>query len=70
MDLLEPTKVNLKIVREKTRGIVIHDISEYLCSDELEVLQLIDIGNRNKAISSNGMNQKSSRSHTILTITI
>ena len=31
---------------------------------------MIDIGNQNRAVGSNNMNLKSSRSHTIMTITI
>lgn len=69
-DLLEPRKENLQIVRDRHRGMVINDVSEYLCSDEHEVFQLIDIGNKNRAIGCNRMNQKSSRSHTIVTISV
>lgn len=49
---------------------IIDEISEYLCSDEHEVYQLIDIGNKNRAVGCNRMNQKSSRSHTIMTISV
>ena len=34
------------------------------------MFELIDIGNENRAVASNNMNLKSSRSHTIMTITI
>lgn len=69
-DLLDPAKTNLRIVKSKSRGTIIKDVTEYLCADELEVFQLLDMGNRNRAVASNRMNQNSSRSHTILTITI
>ena len=69
-DLLDQSKTNLKIVRSRSRGIVISDITEYLCADEHEVFHLIDIGNKNRAVGSNRMNMKSSRSHTIMTVRI
>lgn len=69
-DLLDQTKTNLKIIRSKSGGVAINNITEYLCADEHEVMQLIDIGNKNRAVGSNKMNMKSSRSHTIMTIRI
>ena len=69
-DLLDTNKIDLKIVKNKSKGTHIQDITEYLCSDEFEVFQLIDLANKNKAVASNRINQKSSRSHTIMTLKI
>lgn len=69
-DLLDETKVNLKVLQDKSSGTIIQDLTECLCADEQEVYDLIDIGNKNKVIGSNNMNDKSSRSHTILSLTV
>lgn len=69
-DLIDTTNTNLKLGRCRNGDTIIHDISQYLCQDSAEVFELIDIGNQNRAVASNNMNLKSSRSHTIMTITI
>ena len=67
-DLLDPDKQDLRIVQSKNKGVMIQGITEFLCNSEEEVYRLIDIGNKNRAVGSNRMNDRSSRSHTILTI--
>jgi len=69
-DLLDVSKDDLKIVKSKITGTIIQNVTEYLCQTEEEVFELIDIGNKNRAIGCNKMNDKSSRSHTILTLTL
>ena len=69
-DLLEPSQANLQIINKGKQGTKIRGLTEYLCVDEQEVYQLIDIGNKNRAVDNNKVNLKSSRSHTIVTIQI
>lgn len=69
-DLLEPSQANLQIINKGKHGTKIRGLTEYLCADEQEVYQLVDIGNKNRAVGNNNVNLKSSRSHTIVTIQI
>lgn len=69
-DLLEPSKVNLKIHEEKTRGIYIADLTEQYVTCESEVFELMSIGNKNREVGSTNMNAGSSRSHSLFSLTI
>jgi kinesin family protein 5 len=69
-DLLNPEKVNLKIHEDKTRGIYIADLTEEYVSDEVEVYQLMKLGGANREVGSTNMNEGSSRSHSIFSLTI
>jgi kinesin family protein 5 len=60
-DLIEPTKVNLAIREDKTKGIYIEDLSEHYASNEMEVLDIMKIGADNRAIAATNMNEHSSR---------
>jgi len=69
-DLLEPSQKNLQIVFKGKDENKIRGLTEFLCEDESQVYQLIDLGNKNRAVDNNNMNLKSSRGHTIVTIQI
>ena len=69
-DLLDPTKVNMKIKADKQKGIFIHDLTErYIASDD-EVYEIMRIGNENRAVASTRMNNESSRSHSMFLMTV
>ncbi|KAL0488632.1 hypothetical protein AKO1_015673 [Acrasis kona] len=70
-DLLEPSKANLQ-VKEDTIGktFFVENLTEIYVSSDVEVLSYIKLGNSNKKISATNMNRDSSRSHTILLITV
>ena len=55
-DLLDPSQINLQIINNGKQGIKIRGLTEYLCVDEQEVYQLIDIGNQNRAVDNNKVN--------------
>lgn len=69
-DLFDPSKENLKIHEDKTRGVYIGEVTENYVSEEEEIYELMKIGNQNRAISATNMNAQSSRSHSIFIMTI
>jgi len=71
-DLLDPAKTNLKVHEDKVKGIYINDVTETYVGDEVEVFEIMRMGNDNRAIGVTDMNKQSSRSHHsifIMTIT-
>lgn len=69
-DLLDVTKVNLKIHEDKTRGVYIDELTERYVSDDADVYQIMKFGLENRNVGSTNMNAVSSRSHSIFLITI
>lgn len=69
-DLLDTSKDNLKIHEDKTRGVYIADVTETYVSEELEVQEIMKLGNSNRSISATLMNAESSRSHSIFILTV
>lgn len=71
-DLLDNTrlKVNLIVREDKFKGLYIAGVTEeYVTSDE-ELLDIMAVGARNRATAATGMNEGSSRSHSVFTITV
>ncbi len=69
-DLFDPSKKDLKIHEEKSKGVYIQDISERWVADERQVYDLMAVGNGNRAITATNMNAESSRSHSLFILTI
>ena len=69
-DLLEVSKNDLKIREDKNRGIYIQDVTENYVISDMEVYDLMRLGNNNRAIIATNMNEGSSRSHSIFILTI
>ena len=69
-DLLDNSKINLKIREDKTRGVYIQDVTEVYVSEDVEVYNLMKSGNSNRSISATNMNEGSSRSHSLFLLTI
>jgi kinesin family protein 5 len=69
-DLLEPSKDNLKVHEEKGKGVYVADVTETYVAEEMEVFEIMKIGNKNRAISATNMNAESSRSHSIFILTV
>jgi len=69
-DLVETSRINLNIREDKNKGIFVEDLSEHYVASEEEVIELIGIGLENRTTGVTNMNDYSSRSHTILTLTI
>lgn len=69
-DLLNPAKNNLKVHEDKVRGVFIADLTEEYVSDDLEVHQLMKVGQANREVAFTLMNEGSSRSHSLFIMTI
>ena len=69
-DLIDISRVNLQIHESKEKGIYIENLSEYYVSNEQELLDYVKIGNQNRTIASTNMNDTSSRSHSIVILSI
>ncbi|KYQ90484.1 kinesin-1 [Tieghemostelium lacteum] len=71
-DLLNPKKdpKTIKIRESKTLGIYVEGLEEEYVQDENDIMELIAIGESSRSVAKTNMNQKSSRSHSILIIQI
>lgn len=69
-DLLRPDRDNLPIHEEKNKGVYVKGLSQVYVSSVDEVYQILDQGGMARAVAATNMNQESSRSHSIVLITI
>lgn len=69
-DLLDPSKSNMQIKVDKTKGIYVGDLTERYISTDLDVYDIMRIGNDNRKVASTSMNDQSSRSHSIFVMTV
>ena len=69
-DLLDPTKSNMQIKVDKSKGIFVADLTERYIGSDQEVYEIMRIGNENRKVASTIMNDQSSRSHSIFVMTI
>ena len=69
-DLLDPTKMDLDVREDKVRGPYIKNISDHWCLNEQDVLDLVLRGTNNRQVGSTNMNDKSSRSHVVFTLSL
>ena len=69
-DLLNPVNDNLPIHEDKVKGIHVKDLTEVFVSNVETVHELLRLGQASRATASTNMNQESSRSHSLVVITI
>lgn len=69
-DLLDVSKSDLKIRSDKKKGIFIEDLTENYISEPEEIFDMLKIAQVNRAICATNMNERSSRSHMILIMSI
>ena len=70
-DLLNPDKRKRMEVKEsKDKGVFVKDLSEYAVNSVADMVKLLKVGSKQRAVGATKMNAGSSRSHSILTITI
>jgi hypothetical protein len=55
-DLLNVKKADLKIHEQIGKGIYVEGLTSEYCVNEKEVVNLLKIGNKNRAVGSNNMN--------------
>eukprot|EP00731_Ephydatia_muelleri_P015976 Em0009g400a len=69
-DLLNPENKNLKIRENTEHTVSVHGITECAVTLASEVVDLLCFGDQNRVIGETNMNERSSRSHTIVTMAI
>lgn len=69
-DLIDISRVNLNVREEKLKGLYIEDLSEHYVISEEEVNVLMKVGSDNRSVAATNMNENSSRSHSIVIMTV
>lgn len=64
-DLLDPKRQNLQIREDPKRGIYVEGMSEEYVNSVEEMMELMYLGSENRAQAATGMNEGSSRSHSV-----
>ena len=69
-DLLDPTKRNLQIREDPQKGIYVQNMTEEFVGCAEDMLNCMSAGKINRATAATGMNEGSSRSHSVFCIKI
>ena len=69
-DLLNPSDKHLKIREHPDMGIYVEGLAELVVTEENQIVELIEQGNKVRAVAATQMNARSSRSHSCFTIKI
>ena len=69
-DLLDTTKVNLHVHEDAVTGVYVRDATEVYVTSEEEMLEVMKTGGDNRAVAATGMNEGSSRSHSLFCVTV
>jgi kinesin family member 5 len=69
-DLLDPTRDRLKVHEDKIRGVYVDGLMEEYVTDARDFFALMQRGHDNRSVASTGMNEASSRSHSIVQVTV
>lgn len=69
-DLLNTSQSDLKIREMKGKGVFIEGATEEFANDEEEVLGVMTKGQNNRVVAATGMNEGSSRSHSVFIIQV
>lgn len=71
-DLLDENrvKINLTVREDKVKGVYIADVTEEYVTSVEELLDIMHFGAGNRATAATGMNEGSSRSHSVFTIVV
>ena len=69
-DLLSQDKTPLKVRETPARGVWVEGLTEEFVTSEAEVLDLLARGEKQRSTSATGMNETSSRSHSLFVLTV
>ncbi|KDO20679.1 hypothetical protein SPRG_13431 [Saprolegnia parasitica CBS 223.65] len=71
-DLLDPykTKINLQVREDAEKGIYVDGVTELCVTSDDELLTTMRSGAMNRAVAATGMNEGSSRSHSVFMVTL
>jgi hypothetical protein len=70
IDLLGSKKSSIRIRQNSNGGVHLQGATETLISDEGEALRLINIAIHNRSVASTHFNEKSSRSHLVIIMSL
>jgi len=69
-DLLDPSRKRLAIRESKQKGIYVENMTEFYVQSPDEMFDLMNSGMANRATSATGMNEGSSRSHSVFIVEV
>ncbi|KAJ3343749.1 Kinesin-like protein kif3a [Gonapodya sp. JEL0774] len=71
-DLLNPKAGagKLEIKEHSDTGVYVRDLSTFVVKDVNEIDKLLNIANKNRSVGATAMNERSSRSHSIFSVTV
>lgn len=70
-DLLDAKlKGKCELREDKDVGVYVNNLNKYICKNVQEILKVMQEGNKNRTIAATDMNEHSSRSHAIFTVTV
>jgi kinesin family protein 3/17 len=69
-DLLNPKAGKLELKERADVGVYVKDLSTFVIKDVQEMDRLMTFGNKNRSVGATEMNARSSRSHSIFSITV
>ncbi|KAK9473147.1 uncharacterized protein V1510DRAFT_433745 [Dipodascopsis tothii] len=69
-DLLAPKRGSLRIREHPTLGPYVEDLSRLAVGSYADVAAVLEAGNRVRTVAATGMNENSSRSHAVFTLTL
>jgi Kinesin motor domain len=69
-DLVKGDEQKLKLKQDETGTVYVEGLSHTEVKSDADCMKLLDCGSNNKAVASTDMNARSSRSHSIFTITV
>ncbi|KAJ3067291.1 Kinesin-like protein kif3a, partial [Rhizoclosmatium hyalinum] len=70
LDLLSPKAGKLELKERADVGVYVKDLKTFVIKDVEEMDRLMTFGNKNRSVGATEMNARSSRSHSIFTITV
>jgi len=68
-DLLDPSNVNLKVKETPRHGVYVNGLTQEFVAHENDVWELLRLGCRSRSVAATRLNQQSSRSHVIFSLT-
>eukprot|EP01051_Picozoa_sp_SAG22_P002899 SAG22_NODE_135_length_18211_cov_560.916519_6_plen_869_part_00 len=69
-DLLDPSKVNLRVRDSPLKGIYVEDLTTEFVTSKEHIMECITMGDKGRATASTNMNETSSRSHSVFVLTV
>jgi centromeric protein E len=69
-DLLDPARQNLRVVEDPLRGQIVEGAREELLMSSQQALALVAQGEEHRKVGATAYNQRSSRSHTFVRVTV